>query len=37
MRVANGHERYVLDVTNNILDLIRENKVRNVVSYKKGY
>ena len=37
MRVADGHERYVLDVTNNIIDLILKNEVRNIVSYKKGY
>lgn len=37
MRVADGHDRYVMDVTNNILELINGNKVRNIVSYKKGY
>ncbi len=37
MRVENGHERYVIDVTNNVLGLITKNEVRNVISYKKGY
>jgi phosphoglycerate dehydrogenase-like enzyme len=37
MRVENGHERYVLDVTENIVSLIKNNVVRNVVNYKKGY
>ena len=37
MRVANGHERYVVDVTNNVIDLITKGEVRNIISYKKGY
>lgn len=37
MRVKNGHERYVMDVTDNIIDLLTKGKVRNVISYKKGY
>ena len=37
MRVENGHERYVLDVTENVMSLIKNNKVRNVIDYKKGY
>lgn len=37
MRVENGHERYVMDVTNNIVGLLLRNEVYNVVSYKKGY
>lgn len=37
MRVADGHDRYVTDTTNNIIDLLTKNELRNVVSYKKGY
>jgi phosphoglycerate dehydrogenase-like enzyme len=37
MRVENGHERYVMDVTQNIINLITKNELYNVVSYKKGY
>lgn len=37
MRVHNGHERYVIDITNNILNLINGKELINIVSYKKGY
>lgn len=37
MRVADGHDRYVMDVVDNIISLLTRNEVRNVVSYKKGY
>ena len=37
MRVENGHERYVMDVTLNVINLITKDEVCNVVSYKKGY
>ena len=37
MRVENGHERYVMDVTQNVIGLITKGKVYNVISYKKGY
>ena len=37
MRVEDGHERYVVDVTKNIISLITKNEVRNVVDCKKGY
>ena len=37
MRVENGHERYVADVTKNVISLIKDNEVRNVIDYKKGY
>ena len=37
MRVENGHERYVVDVTNNVINLLTGKEVCNVVSYKKGY
>ena len=37
MRVYNGHERYVLDITNNVLNLIEGKKLTNIVNYKKGY
>ena len=37
MRVENGHERYVMDVTENVISLIKDDKVRNVIDYKKGY
>lgn len=37
MRVENGHERYVMDVTQNIINLITKDEIYNVVSYKKGY
>ena len=37
MRVIDGHERYVIDITENIISLISKNVVRNVVDYKKGY
>ena len=37
MRVENGHDRYVMDVTNNVLGLLTEGVVYNIISYKKGY
>jgi phosphoglycerate dehydrogenase-like enzyme len=37
MRVENGHERYVMDVTQNVIGLITKGEVYNVISYKKGY
>ena len=37
MRVKNGHERYVMDVTQNVIGLITKGEVYNVISYKKGY
>ena len=37
MRVENGHERYVMDVTLNVINLITKDEVCNIVSYKKGY
>lgn len=37
MRVENGHERYVVDVTQNVIGLITKGEVYNVISYKKGY
>ena len=37
MRVENGHDRYVMDVTDNVIGLLIKNEVYNVVSYKKGY
>lgn len=37
MRVENGHERYVVDVTNNVINLLTGKEVYNIVSYKKGY
>ena len=37
MLVENGHERYVMDVTQNIINLITKDEIYNVVSYKKGY
>ena len=37
MRVENGHDRYVMDVTNNVVGLLTKNEVYNVISYKKGY
>ena len=37
MRVADGHDRYVMDVVDNIVTLLTKNEIRNVVSYKKGY
>lgn len=37
MRVKEGHRRYVEDITQNIIDLLTNKKIRNIVSYKKGY
>ena len=37
MRVENGHERYVMDVIQNVIGLITKDEVYNVISYKKGY
>ena len=37
MRVENGHDRYVMDVTNNVIGLLTKGNVYNIVSYKKGY
>jgi phosphoglycerate dehydrogenase-like enzyme len=37
MRVENGHKRYVMDVTQNVIGLITKGEVYNVISYKKGY
>ena len=37
MRVENGHERYVMDVTQNVIGLLTKGEVYNVISYKKGY
>lgn len=37
MRVATGHQRYVEDITNNVLNYILGKEIKNIVSFKKGY
>jgi len=37
MRVSKGHQRYIEDVTNNVVELLLNNEVKNIVSLKKGY
>lgn len=37
MRVTDGHERYIMDVVDNIISLLTKDEVRNVVCCKKGY
>lgn len=37
MRVEDGHDRYVVDVTQNIINLLTGKEVVNIISYKKGY
>ena len=37
MRVIDGHYRYVIDVTNNIIDIINGKPFRNLVDLKRGY
>ena len=37
MRVATGHQRYVEDITNNVLNYLLGKEIKNIVSLKKGY
>ena len=37
MRVATGHQRYVEDITNNVLNYLLGKEIKNIVSFKKGY
>lgn len=37
MRVATGHQRYVEDITNNVLNHLLGKEIKNIVSLKKGY
>ncbi len=37
MRVSDGHERYVCDVTNMVIDYLENNTLTNVIDLKKGY
>lgn len=37
MRVSKGHQRYVEDTTNNVLDYLLGRELKNIVDLKKGY
>ena len=37
MRVSNGHERYVSDVTRMVINYIEKQELINIVDLQKGY